>query len=70
VEPDAGVKPWKNFGEMRQVFEQSLEQMGEIRYLETLEMAGVQNPGQFQLASKALACCWRLARIVAQPEVA
>ena len=35
-----------------------------------LELAGVQNPGQFQSANKALACYWRLARITAQPEVA
>jgi hypothetical protein len=68
--PDAGGKPWKNFGEMRRVFEQLREQVGEARYLEELELAGVQNPGQFQSASKALACYWRLARIVAQPEVA
>ena len=70
VEPDAGVKPWKNFGEMRRVFEQVREQVGEIRYLEELELAGVQNPGQFQSASKALDCYGRLARIAAQPEVA
>jgi hypothetical protein len=70
VEPEGGVKPWKNFGEMRQVFEQVREQVGEIRYLEELERAGVQNPGQFQSASKALDCYGRLARIAAQPEVA
>ena len=70
VEPDAAVKPWKNFGEMRQVFEQVREQVGETRYLEELELAGVQNPGQFQSASKALDCYWRLVRIAAQPEVA
>ena len=70
MEPDAAVKPWKNFGEMRQVFEQVREQVGETRYREELERAGVQNPGQFQSASKALDCYWRLARIAAQPEVA
>jgi hypothetical protein len=70
VEPDAAVKPWKNFGEMRRVFEQVREQVGETRYLAELELAGVQNPGQFQSASKALECYWRLARIAAQPEVA
>ena len=68
--PMRGVKPWKNFGEMRQVFEQVREQVGETRYREELELAGVQNPGQFQSASKALECYWRLARIAAQPEVA
>jgi hypothetical protein len=70
VEPDAGLKPWKNFGEMRRVFEQVREQVGETRYQQELELAGVQNPGQFQSASKALACYGRLARIAAQPEVA
>jgi hypothetical protein len=70
VEPEAAVKPWKNFGEMRRVFEQMREQVGETRYLEELERAGVQNPGQFKTASGALACYGRLARIAAQPEVA
>jgi hypothetical protein len=70
VESDAAVKPWKNFGEMRRLFEQLREQAGETRYLEELELAGVRNPGQFQSASQALACYWRLARSAAQPEVA
>ena len=70
VEPDATVRPWKNLGEMRQVFEQVREQVGETRYLEELERAGVQNPAQFQSASKALECYGRLARFAAQPEVA
>ena len=70
VEADAGVKPWKNFGEMRQMFERLREQVGETRYLEEMERAGVQNPGQFQAASKALACYSLLAHIAAQPEVA
>jgi hypothetical protein len=65
----ADAKPWKNFGEMRRVFEQVREQVGEIRYQEELELAGVQNPGQFRSASKALDCYGRLARIAAQPEV-
>ncbi len=60
VEPDAAAKPWKNFGEMRRAFEQIRGQVGETRYLEELQLAGVQNPGQFQSASKALACYWRL----------
>ena len=70
VEADTAGKPWKNFGEMRRLFEQIREQVGEVRYLEELERAGVQNPGQFQSAHKALECYWRLARIAAQPEVA
>jgi hypothetical protein len=68
AEPDG--KPWKNFGEMRRAFEQVREQVGETRYLDELQLAGVQNPGQFQSASKALACYKRLALIAAQPEVA
>jgi hypothetical protein len=41
-----------------------------LPYREELERAGVQNPGQFQSAGKALECYGRLARIAAQPEVA
>ena len=69
VGPDAGGKPWKNFGEMRRMFEQMREQVGETRYLEELGLAGVQNPGQFKTASGALACYGRLAQLAAQPEV-
>ena len=67
---ETAAKPWKNFGEMRRVFDQLREQVGETRYREELELAGVQNPGQFQSAGKALACYGRLARIAAQTEVA
>jgi hypothetical protein len=70
AEADGAAKPWKNFGEMRRLFEQLREQVGETRYLEEMELAGVQNPGQFQSASKALVCYGRLAHIAAQPEVA
>ncbi len=70
AESDGAVKPWKNFGEMRRLFEQLREEVGETRYLEEMELAGVQNPGQFQSASKALVCYERLANIAAQPEVA
>jgi hypothetical protein len=70
VVSDTAVKPWNNFGEMRQVFEQVREQVGEVQYREELERAGVQHPGQFRSASQALECYWRLARIAAQPEVA
>ena len=70
AEPETAAKPWKNFGEMRRVFDQLREQVGETHYREELELAGVQNPGQFQSANKALACYWRLVRIAAQPEVA
>jgi hypothetical protein len=70
VEPDGMVKPWKNFGEMRQVYQRLREQVGEVCYREELERAGVQNPGQFQSAAKALECYRRLAGIAAQAEVA
>jgi hypothetical protein len=70
VQSDVAAKPWKNFGEMRRAFEQVREQVGETRYLEEMQLAGVQNPGQFQSASKASACYSRLVRIAAQPEVA
>jgi hypothetical protein len=70
VEPGAAEKPWKNFGEMRQVFERVREQVGETRYREELALAGVQHPGQFHSASRALDCYGRLARIAAQSEVA
>ena len=43
-ESDAAVKPWRNFGEMRRVFEQIREQVGETLYREELERAGVQAP--------------------------
>jgi hypothetical protein len=69
-EPEGTAKPWKNFGEMRQAFEQMREQVGEVKYLEELELAGVQNPGLFKTAGKALECYGRLARLAAQPEVA
>ena len=64
------VTCWFYAGEMRRVFEQLREQVGEACYLAELELAGVQNPSQFQSAHKALECYWRLARLAAQPEVA
>ena len=70
VSSDAAGKPWKNFGEMRQVFAQLREQVGETRYREELQLAGVENPGQFQTAAPALACYGRLARLATRPEVA
>jgi hypothetical protein len=44
VEPETAAKPWKNFGEMRRVFDQLREQVGETRYLEELELAGRAEP--------------------------
>jgi hypothetical protein len=70
VVPDAAVKPWKNFGEMRRLFEQLRDQVGEVRYLEELKLAGVESPSQFQSANKALECYGRLACLASQPEVA
>src|ERR1019366_9552397 len=62
VEAGTAAKPWKSFGEMRRVFDEVREQVGETRYLEEMERAGVQNTGQFQSAAKALECYGRLAR--------
>jgi hypothetical protein len=43
---------------------------GEVRYLEELKLAGVENPGQFQSAATALECYGRLSYLASQPEVA
>ena len=63
-------KPWKRFGEMRQFFEHMRERVGETRYFDELNTAGVRNPSEFRSATKALECYSRLARIAAEPEVA
>ena len=66
AETETTVKPWRNFGEMRQYFDRVREQVGETRYLEELELAGVQNPGQFKSSGKALECYSRLVRLAAK----
>ena len=63
-------KPWTNFGQMRQFFEQIRERVGETRYFEELGLAGVNNPAEFRSANKALECYARLVQIAALPEVA
>ncbi len=63
-------KPWSNFGQMRQFFEQIRERVGETRYFEELGLAGVDNPAEFRSANKALECYARLIQIAALPEVA
>ena len=63
-------KPWTNFGQMRQFFEQIRERVGETRYFEELGIAGVDNPAEFRSANKALECYARLIQIAALPEVA
>ncbi len=63
-------KPWTNFGQMRQFFEQVRERVGETRYFEELSLAGVNNPAEFRSANKALECYARLVQIAALPEVA
>ena len=63
-------KPWTNFGQMRQFFEQVRERVGEIRYFEELGLAGVSNAAEFRSANKALECYARLIAIAALPEVA
>jgi hypothetical protein len=70
AESEPPVKPWRNFGEMRQCFDRVREQVGEPRYFEELELAGVQNPGQFQTSAKALECYARLLRLAGKKEVA
>ena len=63
-------KPWKNFGQMRRLFEQVRERVGEVHYLEELALAGVRNPAEFRSTNRALECYGRLMRIAAEPEVA
>jgi hypothetical protein len=63
-------KPWTNFGQMRQFFEQVRERVGETRYFEELGLAGVDNPAEFRSANKALQCYARLIQIATLPEVA
>jgi len=67
---DPTRKPWKNFGEMRQFFERIREQVGEPRYFEELNTAGVTNPVQFKSTNKAVECYSRLVQIAAELEVA
>jgi hypothetical protein len=55
---------------MRRAFERVREEVGEIRYLEEMERAGVQNPGQFRSASRALECYRSLTRLAETSEVA
>jgi hypothetical protein len=62
-------KPWKNFGEMRKHFEHMRERVGETKYFEEMEIAGVKSPVQFKSANKAMECYSRLVR-VAESEVA
>ena len=70
VGTDPDVKPWTTFGEMRRAFERVREDVGETRYLEEMERAGVQNPSQFRSASKALKCYRSLTRLAETSEVA
>lgn len=67
---EAPEKPWRNFGEMRQCFDRVREQVGETRYFEELELAGVESPGHFKSVEKALECYTRLVKLAAKREVA
>src|ERR1039458_7138039 len=58
VEPDAGVKPWRNVGEMRRVFEEVREQVGETRYLEELGRAGVATRSEERRVGKECRSRW------------
>lgn len=68
--PESALKPWKNFGEMRRVFEGLREQVGETQYSAELKVVGVENPGQFRSTAQAMECYARLARLGARKEVA
>jgi hypothetical protein len=59
-------KPWKTFGEMRRLFAQLREQVGEFAYLQELEQAGVTDPSQFKTTAAAEACYWRLVAIASE----
>ena len=45
-------KPWSNFGQMRQFFEQIRERVGETRYFEELGLAGVSSPAEFRICEQ------------------
>jgi hypothetical protein len=68
--PELAPKPWKNFGEMRRVFEGLREQVGEAQYLAELKLAGVDSPGQFRSTGQATEYYGRLARLALRKEVA
>ena len=55
---------------MRRLFERMRERVGETRYSEELDIAGVTNPVQFKSANKAMECYSRLVQIAAEREVA
>lgn len=71
--PPASVlssKPWKNFGEMRKFFADLREKVGEVKYLEELQRAGVSKAEEFRSTNQAVECYARLAAIANQQEVA
>ena len=54
------AKPWTNRGEMRRVFANLREIVGESAYLAELQEAGVRDPSEFRNGEKAEACYARL----------
>lgn len=62
-------KPWRNFGQMREAFDQLREKVGETAYFAELDRAKVGSPAQFKTTAMALECYARLLAI-AQKEVA
>lgn len=69
-EPPAGPKKyWSNKGEMKRLFAQVRERVGEAAYLLEMERADVREPGDFRSSEKAMECYERLLAI-AQTEVA
>ena len=70
------VKPWSNAGQMRRLFAQVREQIGEVAYLGALHACGVRSVDDFftmrpvlEAAEKALACYQSMLEI-AREEVA
>lgn len=57
---------WRTRGEMKAVFAQLREAVGEVEYAKELERAGVQDAGEFRYLNDARACYSRLVAIAAQ----
>lgn len=60
---------WTNRGEMRAIFARLREAVGEVRYSEEMQRAGVKDPTEFRYSNPARECYSRLVAI-AQQEVA
>ena len=56
-------KPWSNRGEMRRVFANLREIVGEVSYLGEMTLAKVKDPSEFRNGADAEACYVRLLAI-------